>query len=57
VTSFIEKDLMDIAIQWNKLEFTPKVDSDRLRNAGTVHTGVMGRWMATWTEQFRLISG
>jgi len=38
VTSFIKKDQMGIAIQWNKLESTPKVVSDRLQNAETVHT-------------------
>jgi len=47
VTTGIEKDLIGIASQWNKLESTSKGDNDRLREAETVHTI---RKSVTWED-------
>jgi len=36
-SSVIEKDLIGLEFQWNKLDSTPEVDSGRLQKANTVH--------------------
>jgi len=37
-TTFIRKDLIGLAVQWNKLDSTVEVDISRLQKKDTVHT-------------------